>query len=271
MRRVLLVLVIAACEKTGPVESTPGSAASPIVAPVIERGSASANATVGTDAGVANAPVDAAVVAARPDAAVRRPARDDVTMDIEYAAKIADMLTVDSGRDFGDMSKRRPGADLARQLDDVKGGPRVAIGGGGGGGVRTGTGGGAGSGPKVDAPGTPNAPLGRVTISGKKSFDNTSLTVDQVVMKMQSAYMAGIKRCYKAFLETDPTARGKIKLSISVAESGRSVTPKARGFAAEVDTCLESLMSMWRFPNPKDADGEITDASFEVELYMIPD
>ena len=103
------------------------------------------------------------------------------------------------------------------------------------------------------------------------SFDETSLLPDQVVAKISSAYMAGIKRCYKTYLKKDASARGKVQLSITVNETGRSVSPRANGFAGEVDTCLTSMMSSWRFPIPKDKDGESTEANFAIGLQMVPD
>ena len=55
------------------------------------------------------------------------------------------------------------------------------------------------------------------------------------------------------------------------AETGRSVSNKAKGFAQEVDACIQSRMDGWRFPIPKDSDGEATDASFQIALQLVPD
>jgi hypothetical protein len=184
----------------------------------------------------------------------------------------------------GDMEKRKPGSDLGKQLDEVAAsGQQTAIGGGTagsgprGGGPRIGT----GTGPVVNAPGgTTSAqdgkdkervPTGRINVSDKKTFDDSSLTPDAVLRKIMGAYMAGLKRCHKDLLKRDPTARGKVKLGFTVNESGRTVSPRATGFNSDLDSCIEGLMSSWRFDVPKDSDGDPTDASFEIALQLVPE
>lgn len=211
---------------------------------------------------------------------------DAVTLQDQSKA-YADMLFSEdsAGAGFsGDMEKRKPGADLGKQLDEVAAsGQQTAIGGGAagrgprGGGPRTGT----GTGPVVDAPGgTTSAqngknqekvPEGRISPVDKKTFDDSTLTPDAVLRKILSAYMSGLKRCHKDLLKTDPTARGKVKLAFTVNESGRTVSPKASGFNSGLDSCIEGLMSNWRFDVPKDSDGEPTEASFEIALQLVPE
>jgi hypothetical protein len=176
---------------------------------------------------------------------------------------------------------RSPGQDLNKQLDAAKeAGKSVALGGGSGRGTRgdgdprvgTGKGPGVGTG-GVDSAGTgkvENSPSGRISVADKQSFDESSLTPDAVLAKIMSAYMAGLKRCYKDHLKTDPSARGKVQLSFTVNETGRSVSNKAKGFASAVDACIQSRMDGWRFPIPKDDDGP-TDASFSIALQLVPD
>ena len=211
---------------------------------------------------------------------------DQVAMSEEDAARYADLLTGegDAGQSEGDMSKRRPGADLGDQINDVReGGKTVAIGGGAGrgsrgdGDPRLGTGGG----PKISGPGgidsagggkgPEKGPAGRISVSDKQSFDESTLTPDIVLAKIQSAYMAGLKRCYKQYLNTDASARGKVTLSLTINETGRTVKGNAKGFASQVDSCIEGLMTSWRFPIPKDKDGDPTEASFAITLQLVPD
>jgi hypothetical protein len=92
-----------------------------------------------------------------------------------------------------------------------------------------------------------------------------------VLSKIQSAYMAGLKRCYKEHLKKDASARGKVTLSLTVNETGRTTSGNAKGFASEVDDCIGNQMSSWRFPVPKDKDGEATEASFAITLQLVPD
>jgi hypothetical protein len=92
-----------------------------------------------------------------------------------------------------------------------------------------------------------------------------------VLRKILGAYMGGLKRCHKALLKTDPTARGKVKLSFIVDKSGRPVATKATGFNRALDICIESLMSHWRFAVPKNIKGEPTEAAFEIALHLLPE
>lgn len=209
-----------------------------------------------------------------------QPEPDRAMLLQEEAQRFADMLTSgDNATATGDMSKRRPGAGLDSQIAAVREGSKgVAIGGGGGRGTRTGQGGGAG--PKIDGPtvgaGDGGAkvtagPPGRVMIASKQALGATSLDENVVTAKVVSAYMAGIKRCYKQLLSQDPTARGKVALAFEVTESGRAQNGKATSFEASLGSCLQGLLATWRFPVPKDADGDPTSASFRLELQLVPE
>jgi hypothetical protein len=219
-----------------------------------------------------------------PDGGGRDNKADVQLQQEENARAMADLLTGegDNGTSEGDMSKRRPGADLGQQIADVReGGKTVAVGGGAGhgprgdGDPRVGTGKGpaingggmeTAGGPKVE-----QAPTGRITVNDKHADDDTNLTPDAVLSKIQSAYMRAIKHCYTEHLKKDASARGKVALSFTVNKTGRAVETSAKGFADEVDSCIGGLMTTWRFPIPKDKDGEDTDASFTITLQLVPD
>ena len=84
--------------------------------------------------------------------------------------------------------------------------------------------------------------------------------------------MPGIKRCYKNYLNKDASARGKVGLSLTVNQTGRTTQGSASGFPAdEVNSCITGLMSGWTFPIPKDKDGDPTEASFRITLQLVPD
>jgi|JI10StandDraft_1071094.scaffolds.fasta_scaffold30987_4 hypothetical protein len=218
-----------------------------------------------------------------------RAAGDAVALQ-EQSAKYADALFADdeSGSGLsGAMESRKAGSDLGNQLTEVaKSGATTAVGGGtsgrgtrGNGDPRVGT----GTGPGVTGPGGPvsatgpdgktgeKVPTGRITATDKKTFDDSTLTPDAVLRKILNAYMSGLKRCHKELLKSDPTAKGKVKLSFTVNESGRTVSGKASGFADSLDSCIEGQMGNWRFDIPKDSDGEPTDASFEISLQLVPE
>lgn len=211
---------------------------------------------------------------------------DQVALQEQEAQKFADLLTGEglNGTSLGDMSKRRPGAELGEQINEVReGGHTVAVGGGGNRGTRgngdprlgTATGGSGIKGPgSTESAGggktEEKAPSGRISVADRQTFDESSLTGDIVSAKIQSAYMAGLKRCYKEYLKKDGSARGKVTLSFTVNETGRTVQGAAKGFASEVDDCITNLMASWRFPIPKQ-DGEPTEASFSIQLQLVPD
>ena len=215
-----------------------------------------------------------------------RKSTDSVAMSEDDAEAFANKLTADgpNGTAVGDISKRAPGADLDKQIAAVREGNKtVAVGGGAGrgsrgdGDPRVGTGGG----PKIKGPGglepagggkvAEKGPAGRISVSNKQAFDESSLTPDIVLAKIQSVYMAGLKRCYKQYLNKDASARGKVTLSLTVSATGNTVNGRANGFASEVDACISAQMGGWRFPIPKDKDQEPTDASFAITLQLVPD
>ena len=238
---------------------------------------------------------DAAAVAAakkpdepKVDDSARR--HDDAVALEDEAARYAMALvasTDDDDSSMGDMSRTRPGSDLAAQLDEVANrGATVAIGGGGGRGTRgdgdpgAGVMVGTGRGPTSLGPGSssgsdgsdaPKTPAGRISISGKTAIDDTSLTVDAVLHKVMSAYMMGLKRCYKEQLKQDPTMRGAVTLAFTVNETGRVINGSATAMTSALGSCMEGVMSSWRFNVPKDGDGESTEASFRIKLGLVPD
>lgn len=174
---------------------------------------------------------------------------------------------------------RRPGADLDQQIAAARGdGAAVAIGGASGrgsrgdGDPRVATGGGplagTGSPGTVDAPSTP---LGRITVRGGRAVDDSSLTLAAVQSKLLSAYLPSLKRCYRERLKVEPDARGTIALGFTVNDTGRVSPARAPSTIADVGSCVESHMAIWRFPIPKDVDGEPTTAAFHVDLQLVPD
>ncbi len=215
-----------------------------------------------------------------------RTEKQDVGMTQEDAEALANLMTGDgpNGKSEGDMSSRRPQGDLKGEIDAInEGNKTVGIGGGAsrgsrdGGGPRVGT----GTGPKIDGPTGPESagggkvaeksPTGRITVSSKSGSDDSSLSPQAVLDKINKVYMGAIKRCYTQHLKVEASARGAVALSFTVNETGRLVNGLAKGFAGEVDTCIQGNMATWRFPVPKDSDNEATDANFQITLQLVPD
>jgi outer membrane biosynthesis protein TonB len=177
---------------------------------------------------------------------------ESVEISEEDVTRFADMLTAEGPTDHqGDMRARRPGADLGQQLDAARNGPNNTS---------------VSSGGVAKEKGPP----GRISVTSSSALEATSLTPDVVLRKIQTAYMAGIKRCYKLQLKKDPTMRGKLKLSFTVNEAGRATSVKAASFSADLDTCVKGLMTNWRFPAPKVGDAA-AEATFEYALSLVPD
>ena len=217
---------------------------------------------------ISPAPREQRVAVAKDSARRPDPARLSQREAERFAALLVGDGTAPSG---GDMSRRVRGADLGAQIEAVRdSGRTVAIGGGGtrgGGDPRVGTG--VGIGPSTP-PLAPSGPTGRVSVSSKAGMDEATLTPDIVLAKIQTAYMAGLKRCYREVLKKDATAKGAVKLRFTVNETGRTTSPAVTGVSPELESCMSGQMSSWRFPIPRDKDGEATSATFAIGLAVDP-
>ncbi|MDB4963266.1 MAG: hypothetical protein JWP01_3265 [Myxococcales bacterium] len=203
-------------------------------------------------------------------------------MSAAEAARYASILTGPATGPNGpsEMRNRQPGADLRQQIDDV-GTRTVTIGDDGKGfreqpGPRIGT----EPGPLVDDP-TGVTPLpthraeeprgGRSTLRPVPvEGPGTTLTVDMVLSKITTVYMQGLQRCYRKGLLGEASLAGKIKMGFSVTERGGLDDIEASGVSSEVDTCISTQMQSWRFPIPKDKDGDPTDQEFRLVLALQP-
>jgi len=178
----------------------------------------------------------------------------------EASPSTADLLTGEGPSTDVDMTKRRPGADLGAQIRDAQqGGKSVSVGGGTSGG-------------QPASPGTvDHRNVGRISVLEKQAFDNTTLTAELVVAKIQATYVMGIKRCYREYLKKDPTAKGELVLNLTVDENGRTSAGTAKGVATDIGDCATAQMAAWRFPIPKNASGEATTAAFRIKLALAPE
>lgn len=111
---------------------------------------------------------------------------------------------------------------------------------------------------------------GSSSCASAKPDTRSPLTHELVLSQIQTAYLASIRICYKEHLRKDPNARGKVTLSLTINESGRTTKGDARGFSREVDACITPLMASWRFQIPREREGQPTTASFAVSLLLQP-
>jgi hypothetical protein len=259
--RIASVMMVAmiACSNADP----PAPAVSPSPSPSAAPTPAPPPAVIADAAAIE---VDAAVateIRAKPPAQVDKEAAR-IRADIRNSAAFAELLVAEGPGTSVDLSRRRPDADLDSRSKNAG-----RLGGHGGGG-RAATGMlGSGTGPKPDDT-APTAPTGRVAVVHNLASDDTSLTDATVLQKIQSAYMAGIKRCYERVLATNPTASGTVDFAFEVDDLGRTIGGKATGFDEAIDTCLEAMTSRWRFPIPKTPDGTATTARFSFRFKLMP-
>ena len=89
--------------------------------------------------------------------------------------------------------------------------------------------------------------------------------------KIESAYLAGIKHCYKQLLRSKPTAQGTLGIGFTVTTDGRVATPTAHGIDPTLETCVLAQLKTYRFPIQHDAAGNATEPAFHIKLKMISD
>jgi hypothetical protein len=97
----------------------------------------------------------------------------------------------------------------------------------------------------------------------------SDLDPSSIIKRIRSRYLSGIKRCHQRVLKHDARAQGRVAIRMTVGPTGRVTKAKARGFNAEVDTCIAGQASKWRFQAPTD-EGERTSAEFEIPLILKP-
>jgi hypothetical protein len=213
---------------------------------------------------------------------VARP-RLDRLPEPEDPDRWAQMMTGNTtGPDGHDEIKQRmPGATLDKQIDDIRDRNReVRVGNNPTSRdfpVRRGTG---PDGPVIDGPELDQIkkrseePIARLTplpLPPRPPGERPTLTAAMVLARIQGSYMPGLKRCYvKHGLAHDAALVAKVTVSFVVDETGQSTENTASGANAEVDTCIRGQMNGWRFPVPKDKDGDPTDAPFKVQLALQP-
>jgi hypothetical protein len=227
----------------------------------------------GTAAPVAPSQVPAPIV--RPSRVVTPPHGPPAITD-DDAVRLAQILTNDNASEHGPagMRNRSPGADLDREIAEVRGKP-VTIGDDRGGFRNGRTHLGTVPGPTVDAPGEivrikprEEQEQPRVVPGPVQTPIGTTLTPAMVLAKINGAYMPGLVRCYRLGLNHDQSLKGKIAIAFTVNETGRVTEAEAHGVGTGVDTCIQHLMTGWHFTSPRTPTGEPTDANFEVSLQL---
>jgi hypothetical protein len=96
------------------------------------------------------------------------------------------------------------------------------------------------------------------------------LTPDQIVEKIKRDYLGGLMRCYRKGLVGDQSLAGKVAVTFTVAGNGKVTDQTAKGVSEGVDACIASQMGTWRFPQPLDEDGAPDEMDFGMSLVLVP-
>lgn len=118
--------------------------------------------------------------------------------------------------------------------------------------------------------GSASAPAGVITIANKTSFDRTSLSADAVAAAIMKEHLAALRSCYGGALARDASAKGKAMLALTVKPDGAVTPGKVLAPDTTLASCFGQAMATWKLPVPKDADGEPTEAGFQIELALAP-
>jgi biopolymer transport protein ExbD len=107
--------------------------------------------------------------------------------------------------------------------------------------------------------------VGSASVLDAKLAPASTLTTDQVKAKIVSAYARGLRRC----AGKDDRSRIRVPVEVTIDRTGRMTKPKIKAKPA-VASCLEGLLVTWRWPVPKDADGEPIEVALSMTLEIEP-
>ena len=148
-------------------------------------------------------------------------------------------ITLPDRRPAAAVATLEPGMDLAKQLDDVRAG-------------------------------TVGTTAGRARIhTASKSVTpgDTSLDAELIERKITTVYAAGMKRC--SVRHTKQPRAQAIEIELVVNTAGRAVRPRVSGGGEGVAPCIQEQVAGWRFPIPKDANGEPVEITAKLGFELV--
>jgi hypothetical protein len=113
------------------------------------------------------------------------------------------------------------------------------------------------------------APIGTLRLGKTAKLDDTSLTIEAVATKIESAYLSALVACYRHRLATEPTLAGTAQLTWRVKTDGTIEQAKATAPSPQVGACFQAAMQAWSFAAPTRA-GTPAVASFQAEVTLAP-
>lgn len=90
---------------------------------------------------------------------------------------------------------------------------------------------------------------------------------EKTVQRYIRRYLSGIKWCYQDRLQANRKLGGKLTLAFTIMPNGTTHQPRAANSTlgdAQLHRCIETKMSRWRFPQPK--DGGIVEVAYPLIL-----
>jgi outer membrane biosynthesis protein TonB len=114
-------------------------------------------------------------------------------------------------------------------------------------------------------------PAGTVAFTSIAALDSSTLTVEDAGELIRTDYKAGLERCYRVHLASQPGANGTAKLTFTVEVNGQVTGATVASFARDLESCAAMMALNWRFPVPTDPKtSKPAKVRFAVELMFTP-
>jgi hypothetical protein len=116
--------------------------------------------------------------------------------------------------------------------------------------------------------GSPPEPT--VAIIGNEGLVASSLHPSQIVVTISQRYFAGMQDCYAKVLARAPALAGELALELAVTPTGEGASKKITAFDNELASCVDRQVPSWKFPIPRDGDGNPAEATFAITFRFEP-
>lgn len=103
----------------------------------------------------------------------------------------------------------------------------------------------------AQAPVHASAPSQAVTAAAYPQSPTVRLTPDVVLATIRDRYLSGVERCASRHAKLGVTSNGRVIVSFTVDEQGKTRDGDAHGFTKRVDGCIRAQVARWTFPAPK--------------------
>jgi hypothetical protein len=88
-----------------------------------------------------------------------------------------------------------------------------------------------------------------------------------VMAEIQAKHARGLKRCLKPILKQDPDVKGIVSVELTIAEDGKVVRAKEKGFGyPKLDKCVHKQVMSWRFSPLEDEEGAPIALTIKISL-----